>query len=259
MNKKYHYVYRITNTKLNKHYYGVRSSKIEPSKDLGVKYFSSSTDKEFIHDQKINPQNYKYKIVSIFYSRIEASKLEIKLHTKFNVCANESFYNKANAKSTGFDTTGTQHTSVTKNKISNSNSGKIRSKSQRKNISESLTGRKLSEQHAKNMGKSRKGIPRKKYVKDKISKTLKGTKHTAERKSNISKALIGRKLTKEWREKISIGCKNKPPVSKETRMKLSKKLSKPQQQVECPYCNKTGGISNMTRYHFDNCKQNPNN
>ena len=48
---KYHYVYRITNTTLNKHYYGSRTSQIEPAKDLGHKYFSSSFDKEFIKDQ----------------------------------------------------------------------------------------------------------------------------------------------------------------------------------------------------------------
>ncbi len=41
---KFHYVYRITNTQLNKHYYGCRSSNVEPAKDLGKTYFSSSTD-----------------------------------------------------------------------------------------------------------------------------------------------------------------------------------------------------------------------
>ena len=66
MNKKYHYVYRITNIKLNKHYYGLRSSKLEPSKDLGFKYFSSSSDREFIDDQTNNPQDYKYIIVSMY-------------------------------------------------------------------------------------------------------------------------------------------------------------------------------------------------
>jgi len=60
-----HYVYRITNTKLNRHYYGVRTSRIKPKLDLGIKYFSSSTDKHFIKDQKENPANYKYKIVQI--------------------------------------------------------------------------------------------------------------------------------------------------------------------------------------------------
>ncbi len=41
---------------------------------------------------------------------------------------------------------------------------------------------------------------------------------------------------------------------------LSKKLTgtkKPQEQVTCPHCGKTGGVGNMNRYHFDFCKQNP--
>ena len=28
----------------------------------------------------------------------------------------------------------------------------------------------------------------------------------------------------------------------------------PQKQIMCPYCNKSGGATNMKRYHFDNCK-----
>jgi len=30
--------------------------------------------------------------------------------------------------------------------------------------------------------------------------------------------------------------------------------NKPQQKVTCPHCTKVGGISNMTRWHFNNCK-----
>ena len=37
-----HYVYRITCITTKKHYYGVRSCEVEPSKDLGKKYKSSS-------------------------------------------------------------------------------------------------------------------------------------------------------------------------------------------------------------------------
>ena len=37
---KFHYVYRITNIVENKHYYGSRTSKINPYDDLGKKYFS---------------------------------------------------------------------------------------------------------------------------------------------------------------------------------------------------------------------------
>ena len=106
MTNKYHYVYRITNIQEKKHYYGVRSSKIEPKLDLGIKYFSSSKDKEFIKDQKENKSIFKYKIIKQFDSGEEAVNLEIKLHSKFNVGVNESFYNKSKQTSLGWDRTG---------------------------------------------------------------------------------------------------------------------------------------------------------
>ncbi len=115
---KYHYAYRITNKELNRHYYGVRTSKVEPNLDLGVKYFSSSSDKEFIQNQKENQNNYKYKIIKIFNSRNEAMKLEIKLHNKLNVGVNKSFYNKSKQTSSGFDMSGRKHTKKTKIKMS---------------------------------------------------------------------------------------------------------------------------------------------
>ena len=59
----YYYVYRITNQVENKHYYGKRASKIHPRDDLGIKYFSSSKCREFVQDQKSNPQNYVYKVI----------------------------------------------------------------------------------------------------------------------------------------------------------------------------------------------------
>jgi len=103
----YHYTYRISNILLNKHYYGTRTSKnFLPTKDLGVKYFSSSSDEKFIQDQKENPQNYKYKIIRISDTRKQAMELEIKLHNKFDVGVNEHFYNRAKATSTSFDITG---------------------------------------------------------------------------------------------------------------------------------------------------------
>lgn len=103
---KYHYVYRITNIIKNKHYYGTRSSKCKPIEDLGIKYFSSSSDKDFIRDQHENPHNYKYKVIKILSTRKDAISLEVKLHEKFNVGVNESFYNKSKQTTTKFDTTG---------------------------------------------------------------------------------------------------------------------------------------------------------
>ena len=89
------YTYRITNILLNKHYYGMRSCTCSPLEDLGKIYFSSSSDKWFIDDQKENPQNYKYKIVREVKTRQESQDLEIKLHKLFDVGKNKSFFNKA--------------------------------------------------------------------------------------------------------------------------------------------------------------------
>ena len=103
----YHYVYRITNLVENKHYYGKRSSYIEPKLDLGFRYFSSSRDDQFILDQKINPSHYRYKVIRLFKRVQEATIYEIKLHNLFDVGRNPRFYNKAKQTSTKFDTSGT--------------------------------------------------------------------------------------------------------------------------------------------------------
>lgn len=102
----YYYVYRITHVVNKKHYYGKRKSKILPKEDLGIHYFSSSTDKEFILDQKNNPSNYRYKVLRVFNTPEEAIGLEIILHEKFDVGKNLSFYNKCKQTSSKFDTTG---------------------------------------------------------------------------------------------------------------------------------------------------------
>lgn len=126
MQHTYYYVYRITNIKINKHYYGFRSSNILPKQDLGIKYFSSSKDIVFIQDQKVNPQDYKYKIIRIFDNPYSAISLEIKLHNKFDVGKNKNFYNRSKQTTKGFSTAGTTHvvTEETKQKIRETKLGK---------------------------------------------------------------------------------------------------------------------------------------
>ena len=103
---RYYYVYRITNTRLNKHYYGSRNSVIMPQLDIGVKYFSTSKDKDFIKDQKENPSDYKYKVVKVFNNTKDKEIYESYLHQYFNVRDNINFYNGSNQTPFGFDTTG---------------------------------------------------------------------------------------------------------------------------------------------------------
>lgn len=183
MTEIFHYVYRITNTVENKHYYGKRSSKCEPKEDLGKKYFSSSCDSKFRKDQKENPQNYRYKIVQTFKDPISAIAREVKLHSKFDVAVNAKFYNRSKQTNIKFDTTGTI---------------------------------------GPNLGKPSKykGIPRSKEILDKISKSRTGIKLTEKHKSAIAKSLIGHKQSEETKDKKSKATKG-IPKSEEHKKKIS--------------------------------------
>lgn len=200
--KRYHYTYRITNKELNKHYYGVHSCVCSPREDIGVKYFSSSRDSEFIKDQKENPKRYKYKIIKIFCTRIEAIEHEIYLHNKFDVGRNNKFYNNSKQTSTGFDTTGrcvvkdskgntllvnTTDSRFLSGELVSISKGKTRDHSGSKNPNYG----KITSQETKN----------------KISHTLRNNGYTD---------------SVETRLKKSISAKNRPPVTKETRDKISK-------------------------------------
>lgn len=185
---KYHYVYRITNIILKKYYYGVRSCQNDPKDDLGHKYFSSSTDKYFIQDQKNNSQHYKYKIIKLFKNRESAELFETKLHEKLQVQIHESFYNKAINTNMGF----------------------------------SVLGRKQSAEHISK--RIRKGMVAavdlstgsQVYVSveefrnnDNLISVLKDKKFTEEHKNNISKSKMGMKLSDEHRSAISNGTKER--------------------------------------------------
>ena len=86
---------------------------------------------------------------------------------------------------------------------------------------------------------------------------FKGRLHTEETRKKISEAISGRVLSKEHKEKMSIARKGKT-LSDEHKAKMSKtRTGKKQPLVTCPHCDKTGGASGMTRYHFDMCKLKP--
>jgi len=224
---QYHFTYRITNIELNKHYYGVRSSKIEPSKDLGIKYFSSSCDSNFIKDQKNNPHLYKYIIVSVFKTRKEAIDQEIVLHDKFNVAINENFYNRAKATLTSFDCTGTKRNDTSKLKMSNSRIGK---EPWNKGIIDCYKPEVI-----KAMSDAKLGT-------EPINKGKKGLwKPNEEQIAKSSQSMRGKKHTKETLAKLS------KPRGPQPNMK------KPKAKVTCPHCNKIGGVGSMGRWHFDNC------
>jgi hypothetical protein len=185
--KTYHYTYWITNTKLHKHYIGVRTSKISPIHDLGVKYFSSSLDEEFMEDQKSNQIDYEYRVIGVFTTRKEASKNEIELHETYGVGRNPKFYNQCKATSSGFDRSEIKHTEKSRKKMSVS----------KKNMSDE--------------------------TKDKMSVSQKNkepdTEETKKKKSDAHKNRPP--FTEEHKKNLSDACKNRPPFTEEHKKNLS--------------------------------------
>lgn len=90
-----YYVYKITKLSNNMYYIGSRQSKSDPKDDLGIKYFSSSSNKKFINEQKQNPNNFKYEILSVHNSRMEAFAEEIRVQTELKCLEDELCYNKS--------------------------------------------------------------------------------------------------------------------------------------------------------------------
>ena len=81
-------------------------------------------------------------------------------------------------------------------------------------------------------------------------------KPTLEIKKRISNTKKGKKrepFTDEWKKNMSNShCgKKRKPFTEQHRLNISnaKKV-----KVKCPHCDMESNISNMTRYHFDNCK-----
>lgn len=71
--------------------------------------------------------------------------------------------------------------------------------------------------------------------KQNLSKSLKGKP-----KNELTKARMRKPKTIEHNQKVSIAKLSMTPIT-------------------CPHCNKSGNKAVMSRFHFDNCKHNPNN
>lgn len=213
---KFHYVYKISNISNNMCYIGSRSSTLEPEKDLGYVYMSSSLDKNFINDQKKNRENYKYEVLKLFSSRNEADEYESILHEHYNVNKNPMFYNRAKQTSTKFryDPTGTTY-----------------SDERRSNISKSLIGRPVSDE-----------------TKQKLRIANLGKKLTEECKMKLSKAKTGSTHSEETKIKMS-------NTRKRFVGELSPTYGMKHKRIDCPHCKKNISINTYGQWHGDNCKQ----
>ena len=90
-----------------------------------------------------------------------------------------------------------------------------------------------------------KGVPLTEEHRKKLSLAKKGKKQSKEAIQKRTASLKGRKIT--WDLKAT---------TLEANEKRSKSMiGRPKQKIECPHCNKTGGIPQMKQWHFDNCKE----
>lgn len=96
-----------------------------------------------------------------------------------------------------------------------------------------------------------------------ISKRLKGKKKTKEHAANWKKSRengAGWFCSEERKAILSETMKgeNNPNYGRPHSEEAVRKIQEAnRQKIECPHCNKIGGIAIMKRWHFDNCKLSP--
>lgn len=148
-------------------------------------------------DQREHPEDYKYKIIKEFENRKDAEYFEKYLHTKFNVSANEHFYNKYMSTLMGF----------------------------------SVEGNHWTEEHHKNIEKifesyrrpfeERYGPERAKEIKEKLRRP-----RTDAQKKRMSEAKKDRKLSDAARRAVANGCRKRwALMSDEERENFRKKMT----------------------------------
>lgn len=98
------------------------------------------------------------------------------------------------------------------------------------------------------------------YISGELIHACKGKKYNLSDEEREQKyaSRRGRKNTEETKKKMrgkTAWNKGKKGYKTNAGKKISEALKgKPKPLVQCPHCNKTGGVSAMMRFHFDRCK-----
>lgn len=212
--KKYHYTYLITNLKTGMKYIGVHSCNNLLTECIGVKYLSSSTDEDFIKEQKEHPERFKYEILQMFNTREEAENDEKFRHAEIDVAKSLEYYNLCNAPK-NFSSYGKVVVKDKNGKTSRVSAddprylsgelvpvskGMVIVKDKDGNIMQvsaddpkylngelifHRTGEKYSKEHREKISKALKGVTRSEEHREKISKTLKGVSFSKERREKM--------------------------------------------------------------------------
>jgi len=222
MNIYQSYTYQISWTKQDQHYYGVRvANQCQPEKDLWTEYHTSSNIVKSFREEYGEPDIIR--IDKTFDTREAASEYEIQFLTENDCVFSPEWLNMA------------AWPMIDGRGENNGMYGKTHSEESKRNISEALKGennfwygKTPSEEHRRKISEALTGKARSEESKRKQSESIKGENHH----------MYGKSQSEEHSRKISEAL-----------------TGKPQEKVTCPHCKKTGGVSAMTRWHFDNCKK----
>jgi hypothetical protein len=228
-------------------YIGTKSSDEEPYCVIGKKYFSSSSDDDFIKEQKEYPENFRYKVLKNFDNRTDAIQLECYLHKKYNVVESDKFYNRSAQLCTSFDITGLKLGSEFSPTY-----GRKRTDEERKHISEGTIkamklyncGEHISEkmkQHYRDHPEARAEISKR------MSKASKEMWKDPEYRKKMSEITSERNRTREITDHMR-------KRSSESRKLEAQECRGAYRKVECPYCKRKISLGNYSQFHGDNCK-----
>jgi len=205
---------------------------------------------------EINPKNYKliWALHRMMFSRSKKTDRSFIPSSKDYVRFREKFSKMVSEKLTGVPKSITHRDNLSKSKKGTKmpESFVLNLKETMKGENNPNYGNKWTDEMKKESSEKRKGIPSKVIWTDEMKKESsekrKGKYNgTEETKKKISETLTGRKASEETKEKQS--------QSRKKFLAQNPDYGKgPQKIVICPHCGKSGGYSNMTRYHFDNCK-----
>jgi group I intron endonuclease len=248
--KRYNYSYITTNLLNGKQYVGDHSTD-----NLNDGYLGSGTYLQKAI-RKYGKENFKREILEQFNTKQEAFEAQEKWINEYNTLSPKGY----NLSPTGGIGVTNCFSPKSLQKMSESRKGKRHSKETKEKMSISQTGRTFSPKSLQKMSESRKGkspwnkgIPRTDETKRKISQTEKGKKMSEESKKKISKAMSGInnpmwgiEKSEETKEKIRTTLLGRK-ISEETREKHKRR-------DKCKYCGFETNISNLNRYHNDNCK-----
>ena len=214
--KKYHVIYKTTNTLTGRYYIGMHSTD-----NLDDGYLGSGRRLKY-SVKKYGQDKHTVEILEQCSDRpslIEKEK-EIVNH---DLIKDDDCMNLHTGGMCGpISNLGSKRSEETKAKMR----AWVRTPEMGRKISKKLTGRSLSDEHKQKLKESHTGLTHSEETKQKMS----NWDRSEDMRKKISETLKDKPKTNEHKENMK-----KPPVT-------------------CPYCNKIGRGNIMKRFHFDNCK-----